>query len=92
MAEVKPNDPLVAQPWVDDPFTCDVSDHSVHDMSRAAEAMGYYAEDIIEPEDIIPALERAFQQNARRRPAYLEVICSQYPVFGEWIVDPRLGH
>ena len=75
-----------------DPFTCEVCDHSVHDMSRAAEAMGYYAEDIVEPEGIVPALERAFSENARQRPAYLEVICSQYPVFGPWISDPRLGH
>jgi len=68
-----------------DPYTCEVSDHSVADMSEALKAMGYYAEDITQPSEIIPALKRAFAENARHRPAYLEVICSQYPVFGRWV-------
>jgi hypothetical protein len=53
-------------------------------MSQAAAAMGYYAEDISEPSGIIPALERAFAENARGRPVYLEVLCSKYPVYGAW--------
>jgi acetolactate synthase-1/2/3 large subunit len=68
-----------------DPYTCEVSDHSVADMSEAVKAIGYYAEDIIEPSEIIPALKRAFAENARGRPAYLEIICSRYPVFGRWV-------
>ena len=68
-----------------DPFTCEVCDHSTADISRAVEALGYYAEDVTEPEQIIPALRRALEQNARNRPAYLEFICSQYPVFGGWV-------
>jgi thiamine pyrophosphate-dependent acetolactate synthase large subunit-like protein len=68
-----------------DPYTCEVSDHSVADMSEALKAIGYYAEDITEPSEIIPALKRAFDVNASHRPAYLEVICSQYPVFGRWV-------
>ena len=67
-----------------DPYTCEVSDHSVADMSEAVKAMGCYAEDVAEPSEIIPALRRAFDQNARHRPAYLEVLCSRYPVFGRW--------
>jgi len=68
-----------------DPYTCNVSDHSVADMSEAARAMGYYAEDVTEPSEIMPALRRAFDENSRNRPAYLEFICSQHPVFGSWI-------
>ena len=34
---------------------------------------------------IIPALRRALDANAKRQPAYLEVICSQHPVYGGWI-------
>jgi len=68
-----------------DPYTCAVSDHSVADMSEAVKAIGYYAEDITEPSEIIPALKRAFDENAHNRPAYLECICSQYPVFGRWV-------
>jgi thiamine pyrophosphate-dependent acetolactate synthase large subunit-like protein len=67
------------------PYTYEVSDHSVADMSRAVAAMGYYSEDINEPSEIIPALKRAFEENARSRPAYLEVLCSKYPVYGEWV-------
>ncbi|MFO7696853.1 MAG: thiamine pyrophosphate-binding protein [Anaerolineae bacterium] len=68
-----------------DPFTCEVCEHSTADISRAVEALGYYAEDVTEPDGIIPALERALAQNAQSRPAYLEFICSQYPVFGGWV-------
>jgi len=68
-----------------DPYTCEVSGHSVADMSEAVRAVGYYAEDVTEPSEIIPALRRAFDENARSRPAYLEFICSQYPVFGSWV-------
>ena len=73
--------------WGDghDPYTCEVSDHSVTDMSEAVKAMGYYAEHVTEPSEIIPALKRAFDENARNRPAYLEFICCQYPVFGSWV-------
>lgn len=70
-----------------DPYTCEVSDHSVADMSEAVRAIGYYAEDVKEPSAIIPALKRAFEANAHDQPAYLEVICSQYPVYGEWVSD-----
>jgi thiamine pyrophosphate-dependent acetolactate synthase large subunit-like protein len=68
-----------------DPYTCEVSDHSIADMSEALKAIGYYAEDVTQPSEIIPALKRAFAENARHRPAYLEVICSQHPVFGRWV-------
>ena len=67
-----------------DPYTSEVSDHSVADMSAAVKALGYYAERIKEPSEIIPALRRAFDENEQKRPAYLEFICSQHPVFGAW--------
>lgn len=74
------------------PYTSDVSDHSVADMSRSVEAMGYYAEDVTEPAGIIPALKRALDENTHNRPAYLEVLCSQYPVYGQWVRMPGTGH
>jgi acetolactate synthase I/II/III large subunit len=67
-----------------DPYTCEVCGHDVADMSAAVKALGYHAEDVTEPAEIIPALQRAFAENAQNRPAYLEIICSQYPVFGAW--------
>jgi len=69
------------------PYTYAVSDHAVADMSKAAAAIGYYAEDVTEPDQIIPALQRAFAENARGHPAYLEFICSQYPVYGSWVTE-----
>ncbi|MBI4333476.1 MAG: hypothetical protein HY673_19600 [Chloroflexi bacterium] len=68
-----------------DPYTCDVLDHSVCDYSGAVRNMGYYAEDVREPSEIIPALKRAFDENARNRPAFLEFICCQHPVYGRWV-------
>ncbi len=67
-----------------DPYTCEVCEHDVADMSRALAAIGWYAEDVTEPGEIIPALKRAFAENAQGRPAYLEMLCSQYPVYGAW--------
>jgi thiamine pyrophosphate-dependent acetolactate synthase large subunit-like protein len=68
-----------------DPYTCNVSDHGVADWSEAVRALGYHAEDVRKPGDIIPALERALAENERNRPAYLEILCKPYPVFGRWM-------
>ncbi len=67
-----------------DPYTCEISDSTVANMSEAVKAMGYYAERVREPSEIVPALRRAFDENQQNRPAYLEVICSRHPVFGAW--------
>ena len=67
-----------------DPYTHAVSDHSVANMSESVKALGCHAEQVTEPSEIIPALKRAFDENARGRPAYLECICCQYPVYGSW--------
>jgi acetolactate synthase-1/2/3 large subunit len=75
-----------------DPYTCEVSDHSKACMASMARAQGYYAEDVSEPSEIIPALQRALEANARKQPAYLEFICSQHPVHGGWVREPQFGH
>jgi acetolactate synthase-1/2/3 large subunit len=63
------------------PYNAVVSDHSVADVSESVRALGYHAEHVTEPAEIIPALRRAFAENERGRPAYLEFICTQYPVY-----------
>ncbi len=68
-----------------DPYTFVVSEHSVANYSEAVKNLGFYAEYISEPSEIIPALKRAFAENAQNRPAYLEFACSKYPVFGSWV-------
>ena len=75
-----------------DPYTAEVTDHSVADMSESVKCMGYASEDVREPAEIIPAIKRALDENEKGRPAYLEFICSRYPVFGKWITAPSAGH
>ena len=53
--------------------------------SAMAKAVGFYGEAVAEPSEVIPALKRAFAENAQNRPAYLEFICSQHPVHGGWV-------
>jgi thiamine pyrophosphate-dependent acetolactate synthase large subunit-like protein len=50
-----------------------------------ARAVGFYSEDVTEPAEIVPALERALAENAKGRPALLEFICSHHPVHGGWV-------
>ncbi len=73
-----------------DPYTCVVSPHDVADMSEAVKNLGYHSEHVMEPAEIIPAIKRAMDQNAKGQPAYIEFICSQYPVHGGWA--PGTGH
>ncbi len=68
-----------------DPYTWRVSDHSSACMSAMARAVGFYGEDVAEPPEVIPALKRAFDANAKGRPAFLEFICSHHPVHGGWV-------
>ncbi len=75
-----------------DPYTAVVSDHSVADMSQALEAMGYHSQHVDEPAEIIPALKRAFAENANNRPAFIEIMCSQYPVYGAWVTAGPVAH
>jgi len=68
-----------------DPYTWKVSDHASACMSAMARAVGFHGEDVSEPSEIIPALKRAFDENAKGRPAFLEFICSRHPVHGGWV-------
>lgn len=68
-----------------DPYTWKVSDHDKACMASMAKAIGFHAEDLSRPDEIIPALRRAFDENARGRPAFLEFLCSHHPVHGGWV-------
>jgi len=67
------------------PYTSKVTPSAIVKMAEAAEALGEYAERVEDPDEIAPALKRAFKENRSGRPAYLEVICCQHPVFGRWV-------
>jgi thiamine pyrophosphate-dependent acetolactate synthase large subunit-like protein len=68
-----------------DPYTSSVTSSDKMNMARSVEAIGEYAERVEMPDEIVPALKRAFKVNKSGKPAYLEIICSQYPVFGRWV-------
>lgn len=68
-----------------DPYTWKVSDHGSACMATMARAVGFHAEDVSEPSEVIPAIRRALDENAKGRPAYLEFICSHHPVHGGWV-------
>jgi acetolactate synthase I/II/III large subunit len=68
-----------------DPYTWKVSDHGSACMASMAKAVGFHAEDVTQPSEIIPALKRALAENVKGRPAFLEFICSHHPVHGGWV-------
>ncbi len=68
-----------------DPYTYVVSAYPDVSMAEMAKAVGWYGETVTEPGEVIPALKRALDENAKRRPAYLEFIASQHPVHGGWV-------
>ncbi len=68
-----------------DPYTWKVSEHGNACMANMAKAVGFHAEDVTQPSEIIPALKRALDANAKDRPAYIEFICSHHPVHGGWV-------
>ncbi len=75
-----------------DPYTWKVSDHESACMSSMAKAVGFHAEDVTKPGEIVPALRRAFDENAKGRPAFVEFICSHHPVHGGWVRPGPSAH
>ena len=68
-----------------DPFTHQVLGPNDVDMSKVIGALGFCTERVTDPAEIIPALRRALDVNTSGRPAYIEFICCQYPVYGGWV-------
>ena len=73
--------------WGDghDPFTHRVLGYDDVDMSKVIGALGYHTERVTEPSEVGPALQRALAANGENQPAYIEFICSQYPIYGGWV-------
>jgi len=40
---------------------------------------------VTKPAEVLPAIKRALDENAKGRPAFLEFICSHHPVHGGWV-------
>jgi acetolactate synthase-1/2/3 large subunit len=73
-------------PWGagQEPYTCDLTPSDRYHSARSVEGIGMHAERVTEPGEIAPAIRRALDENAAKRPAFIEVICCQYPVWGVW--------
>jgi len=65
-----------------DPYTHVVMGHEEVNLPRAIAEFGYHTNRIDEPEQIAGALECALAANTNGQSAYLEFICSQFPVVG----------
>ncbi len=68
-----------------DPFTHAVLGPNEVDMAKVLGALGLHTERVSEPAEVKPALQRALAANASGRPAYIEYLCCQYPVYGQWV-------
>ena len=68
-----------------DPYTHKVLNYDSVDMSKVLKEMGLHTERISDPKEIIPAIERALIANQNGQPAYIEFLCIQYPVYGDWL-------
>ena len=68
-----------------DPYTHNVLGNQDVNMSKAISQLGLYTDRVSDPDEIIPSLEKALEINKEGKPAYIEFICSQYPIYGDWI-------
>ncbi len=67
-----------------EPHTHAITPSDRSNLAKAVEGIGMHTERVTDPGEIAPALRRALDENAANRPAFVEVICSQYPVWGVW--------
>ena len=68
-----------------DPFTHSVLGYDDVDMSKVIGELGFHTERVREPDEVVPALRRALAANESQQPAYVEFICSQFPIYGQWV-------
>ncbi|MGD2142479.1 MAG: thiamine pyrophosphate-binding protein [Candidatus Bathyarchaeota archaeon] len=67
------------------PFTADVTPSDIVNTSKTVEGLGINSERVENPDEVALALKQALKVNKLGRPAFVEVICSKYPVYGKWI-------
>jgi len=67
-----------------DPYTFDVLGPDDINMTNAIKEIGWSTERVHEPGEVGAALKRAFAANENNQPAYVEIIASQFPIYGSW--------
>ena len=68
-----------------DPYTHKVLGPEAVDMSKAIREFGFHSERVTEGDALAGALQRALAANNDGVPAYIEAVCSQFPVYGQWV-------
>ena len=69
------------------PYVADLVDSSTLNMADAATALGMKGERVEDPDEIAQALKHALKENRAGRPAYVEVVCSKYPIHSRWLTS-----
>jgi acetolactate synthase-1/2/3 large subunit len=67
------------------PYTSDVISHKTQSTADVAEALGFKAERLVDPDEIAPSIKNALNENRSGNPYFLEIICTQHPVYGQMI-------
>jgi len=74
----------------ENPYTWELTSSEKSNLAKAVQEIGIFAERVTEPGEIVPAIKRALDENAKKRPAYIEFITSQYPIWGTWVgLNPK---
>ena len=67
------------------PYVSEVTPSDVVNTAKIVEGFGIHSERVEDPDEVAPALKRALKENEAGRPAFIEVICCKYPVYGQWL-------
>jgi len=67
------------------PYTYELTPSTVQSTAKVAEALGFDAERVEDPDDVAAALKRGLDKNKSGKPYLVEVICSKYPVYPGWV-------
>jgi len=67
------------------PHVSEVTPSDVVNTAKTVEGFGIHSERVEDPDEVAPALKRALKENEAGRPAFIEVICCKYPVYGQWL-------
>lgn len=70
------------------PYACEVSPSDTYQTAKAMEALGMHAVRVENPDEVASAIKEALNENSKDRPAFIEVLCCRYPVFGNWFRPP----
>jgi len=67
------------------PYTYELTPSTVQSTAKVAEALGFGAERVDDPDEVASALKRGLEKNKSGKPYLVEVICSKYPVYPGWV-------